>query len=387
VIVPITAVLLGWTLWGLIQVRRAKWVVYRKIVPVSRWCGPLLRLHQDLDDSITRIHAEIEQTSLSWQRLIVLVATVAVVAYWQWNSLRGIEPEPEPSGIISTLLLPFDNFHWWFAIWGIMLLGTLILSSYQLYKIWKGLWSLLHRLENTSMKEAFRSLGRDEGVSIKIWDLGKAKMRFSELFLAIKCLRKIYGGKVASAAESRLNEYEAMDFRGKQGTLQMTEELEAQLNLGSYEAVGVLEGNTQIPVNCSTETQLRKYLALRFVTFIRYVLLQMRNLVWFVVYGYFFACLSVKLYPFQGGKSLGDLLGLVFFIVLVILGAMIIGLLRNPMLHLLEDEGANPAGALQVIMHLATVGGVPLLALLAWQFPWVGQIAFSWLRPLWGAVH
>ena len=40
-----------------------------------------------------------------------------------------------------------------------------------------------------------------------------------------------------------------------------------------------------------------------------------------------------------------------------------------------------------VILHLVTVGGVPLLALLAWQFPWIGQIAFSWLRPLWGAIH
>jgi hypothetical protein len=212
-------------------------------------------------------------------------------------------------------------------------------------------------------------------------------MRYSEMFLTVKCLKYIYDTNVASAAESALNEYEATDFRGCQASLEQVEKLHLELNRASYEAMAVLDGSSKVLVDSRLEAELRRYLALRFVTFIRYVLLQMRNLMWFVVYGYFFACLSVKLYPFQGGKSLGDLLGLTFFIVLAMVGAMITGILRNPMLRLLEDKGSNPSGALQVIMHLATVGGVPLLALLAWQFPWIGQIAFSWLRPLWGAIH
>jgi hypothetical protein len=387
VVVPIAAVLLGWTLWGVVQTRRAKWVTFRKIDPISVGIGPISRM---LYDEVANIHSEIGQTSLSWHRMAVLFGTVGLTSWWQWGGLRGLEQEPEVvrvSSCIRQIFFP-NNFHWWFAIWGgIMLLATLILSAYQLYKIWRGLSRLLHRLENTSMKEAFEKLGLDDKVQIKIWDLGKAKMRFSEMFLTVKCLRYISGDVVASTAETALNEVEAEEFRDCQVSLEQAKALHNALNQASFAAIEVLEGMSTVPRDSHQEAELRRYLALRFVTFIRYVLLQMRNLTWFVVYGYFLACLSVKLYPFQGGKSLPDLLGVVFFIVLAMAGVMITGILRNPMLRLLEDRDSNPAGALQVILHLVTVGGVPLLALLAWQFPWIGQIAFSWLRPLWGAIH
>ena len=387
VVVPIAAVLLGWTLWGVVQTRRAKWVTFRKIDPISAGIGPISRM---LYGEVTNIHAEIGQTALSWRRMAVLFGTVGLTSWWQWGSLRGIEPEPEVLRVGSYIRQCFfpNNFHWWFAIWGgIMLLATLILSAYQLYKIWSGLSRLLHRLENTSMKEAFEKLGLDDKVQIKIWDLGKAKMRFSEMFLTIKCLRNISGEGVASTAEAALNEVEVEEFNYCQVNLEQAQALHNALNQANFAAIEVLDGLSTVPPDSHQEAELRRYLALRFVTFIRYVLLQMRNLTWFVVYGYFLACLSVKLYPFQGGKSLPDLLGVVFFIVLAMTGVMITGILRNPMLRLLEDRDSNPAGALQVILHLVTVGGVPLLALLAWQFPWIGQIAFSWLRPLWGAIH
>jgi hypothetical protein len=389
-VVPIAAVLLAWTLWGLVQTRRAKWVAYRKVDPISGGIGPISRRHHDLQSEVAQIHQEIEQTAITWRRLVVLFVAVGLTSWWQWTSLRSLEPEPELHGFLAGLgqvLFP-DNFHWWYAIWGgIMLLATLIFSTYQLFKIWIGLSRLLHRLANTSMKEAFEKLGLDDKVQIKIWDLGKAEMRYSELFLTVKCLRSICGTETASSAEGALNDYETADFKNCQASLEQAKNLHDALTPGIFAAMALLEGSSIVVRDSRLEGELRRYLALRFVAFIRYVLLQMRNLTWFVVYGYFLACLSVKLYPFQGSRSLGDLLGLTFFIVLAMLGVMITGILRNPMLRLLEDKDSNAAGALQVILHLVTVGGVPVLALLAWQFPWIGQIAFSWLRPLWGAIH
>ena len=389
-VVPIAAVLFAWTLWGIVQVRRAKWVAYRKVDPIAPGTGKMSRLHEELQKEIVGIHGEIEQTSIKWPRMLALFVTVILTSWWQWTSLRGLEPDPESRGFIPFLiedLFP-NNFHGWFAMWGgIMLLATLIISAHQLYVIWRGLSRLLHRLENTSMKEAFEKLGLDDKVQIKIWDLGKAKMRFSEMFLTVKCLRYISGDKIASNAEAVLNDYEAAEFRDCQATQDQARDLHIALNQASFAAMHVLEGSSTVVRDSHLEAELRRYLALRFVTFIRYVLLQMRNLIWFIVYGYFLACLSVKLYSYQGGRSLADLLGVTFFIVLAMLGVMMTGILRNPMLRSLEDKGSNPAGALQVILHLVTVGGVPLLALLAWQFPWIGQIAFAWLRPLWSAIH
>jgi hypothetical protein len=69
------------------------------------------------------------------------------------------------------------------------------------------------------------------------------------------------------------------------------------------------------------------------------------------------------------------------------MGMLVKGILRNPMLKRLEDPESNAASALQAFFHLLSVGGFPALALLAWQFPWIGRIAFSWLRPLLSAFH
>jgi hypothetical protein len=57
------------------------------------------------------------------------------------------------------------------------------------------------------------------------------------------------------------------------------------------------------------------------------------------------------------------------------------------MLKRLEDPESNIASVLEPFFHLLSVGGLPALALLAWQFPWIGQMAFSWLRPLLSAFH
>jgi hypothetical protein len=63
------------------------------------------------------------------------------------------------------------------------------------------------------------------------------------------------------------------------------------------------------------------------------------------------------------------------------------GILRHPMLRRLEDPESNIASFVEAFLHLISVGGLPALALLAWEFPWIGRMAFSWLRPLLTAFH
>ena len=110
-----------------------------------------------------------------------------------------------------------------------------------------------------------------------------------------------------------------------------------------------------------TEELGHRHLALRLVTLIRYVLLQMRNLMWFVIYGYFLAVVSVTFYPFQGGKNLSDMLGVIFVIVLVIMAFLVTGVLRNPMLKRLEEHETNMASILEACVHMLSVGGLPAL--------------------------
>jgi hypothetical protein len=300
-----------------------------------------------------------------------------------------------PQLLVYVLLPP--SFEWWFGIWGfVMLLMTVMQTTYQLRKIWNSLDRLLRRLEPTRMKCAFDEIGKDGRVHIKLWDLGKAQLRFDEMTLIIESLRKMERTQESKDAQKALEAYQTTDLNGRQSTETERDKLNETLNVRVKDALKHLGEEDGAEFQCAPSPQilpyqqdptegaaeLDRYLALRLCTLVRYVLLQMRNLMWFVIYGYFLAVVSVTFYPFQGGKNLSDMLGVTFVIVLVIMAVLVTQVLRNPMLKRLEDHESNVGSALQAIFHLVTVGGLPALALLSWQFPSVGQIAFSWLRPL-----
>ena len=71
-----------------------------------------------------------------------------------------------------------------------MLLMTVMQTAYQLREIWLKLARLLYRLESTPMKCAFEKIGKDDRIHIKIWDLGKAALRFDEMSLIIESLMR-----------------------------------------------------------------------------------------------------------------------------------------------------------------------------------------------------
>ena len=185
------------------------------------------------------------------------------------------------------------------------------------------------------------------------------------------------------AAKSAVQAIISADAQGKQATEGQNKDLNEKLNIAMVQACATLDG-TYAGIGGKS---LHLYLALRLVALIRYTLLQMRNLLYFVVYGYMLAAISVIFYPFQGGKSLGELLSLVFAGLLVGIGAILVGIQRNSMLSRLENGSGDGTSYLQIAGHLLTVGGLPALALLASQFPAVAQFAFSWLRPVLGVLR
>jgi hypothetical protein len=420
-VVPIAAILLAWALWAMLQLRRVKWISYRKMDLVTPGvASPKDTLPKLVCDDMIALHGEIEQTTIGLSKVLFVLFFVGVAASWQWSSLRGIEPYSGWGGGLNgeTLaqrlthlpqlafhILAPPSFEWWFGIWGfVMLLMTIMQTAYQLYQMWNSLARLLRRLESTRMKCAFEKIGKDDRVHIKLWDLGKAQLRFDEMALIIESLRRMKRLTDAETAQKALGVYQNGDLQGRQPIQKDRDDLNEALNVCVEDALEQLEEKRAIepqgiggflkslcwrnvePDSDHAE-ELDRYLALRMVTLIRYVLLQMRNSMWFVIYGYFLAVVAVTFYPFQGGKNLSDMLGVTFVIVLVVMGMLVAEVLRNPMLKRLEDRDSNVASVLQACFHLLSVGGLPALALLAWQFPWIGQIAFSWLRPLLSAVR
>ena len=60
---------------------------------------------------------------------------------------------------------------------------------------------------------------------------------------------------------------------------------------------------------------------------------------------------------------------------------------RDPILRRLDHPEGTVGNFLSVASNLIMVGGIPLLAVLASQFPGVADFFFSWVRPLMGASH
>jgi hypothetical protein len=419
-LVPIAAILLAWALWAALQLRRVKFIAHRKADLLTKDVAvPENPLVQSVVKDIETVHKEIERPTIGVLMVLFVLLFVSVIASWQWSTLRGIEPysawgkdDGHVFALIGHIFFP-PSFEWWFGIWGgVMLLMTVVQTAYRLYQVWTHLSRLLLRLEPTRMKCAFARLGKDDRVHIKLWDLGKAEFRFDEMTLIIESLLRMGHPDEAKTAQTTLEKYQNCDLEGRQPTPEDRDELNASLNVCLAEAL------KQLPDKCAEKAreketkgqesvcealrsalckdderpfdragELDRYLALRLVTVIRYVLMQMRNFMWFIIYGYFLAVVSVTFYPFQGGKNLSDMLGVTFVIVLGIMAVLVTAVLQNPMLKRLEDGESNIASVLQACFHLLSVGGLPALALLAWQFPWVGQLAFSWLRPLLSAFR
>ena len=135
----------------------------------------------------------------------------------------------------------------------------------------------------------------------------------------------------------------------------------------------------------SKEDQLQvlyaELLATPYLIFIRSTLLQMRNLLIFVAAGFVMAALAPNVYPFQSRHLIGWIMTsllLVFGIGVAIVWAQID---RDGLLSRITD---TPPGSIETgpfVLRLVAFGGLPLLTVIATQFPSVSHFLFSWVQP------
>jgi hypothetical protein len=129
-----------------------------------------------------------------------------------------------------------------------------------------------------------------------------------------------------------------------------------------------------------------EFIALRYIGLIHYQSAQMKNLVGLLAIGFILALLAVGSYPFLGGRQCVWSLAGIF----VLFGAAVIvsfaQMDRDAILSRLS--GTDP-GKLDwsFVLRVGSYGGLPLLALLASQFPSLGRSLFSWLEPALNALH
>lgn len=129
-----------------------------------------------------------------------------------------------------------------------------------------------------------------------------------------------------------------------------------------------------------------EFVALRYLAFIRYVMLQLRNLLTLLTFGFMAFSLALISYPFQAERLIAWEITVVF----AALGSVVVFVLAetetDATLSRVTNTDAGKLG-LEFFHRLLSYGTLPLLTVIATHFNGVGQLMFSWIQPALRSLH
>jgi hypothetical protein len=299
------------------------------------------------------------------------------------------------------------------------LAALLALGTARFCLSWRILLHVLELLEQHPIREAFDLLPPDHSWS-PIWQQSPRKRSYVALSRAIDCVRNLrqIGAEGPEDGQAPGNlEYLATGLldtvsKGEQVPASLRNAVQESLRDISQNMIDDLErqywsqGASQSLNRMATEENTKdalkatkqdiddkkiylfaqEFVAMRFVAYIRYAMLQLRNLLTFIVFGLVLLTLSLGSYPFQSPQTIGLFLGVAF---IGIGGPIIWAFVEMARDATLSRITHTKAGSLDWEFYLRTASFVvlPVLTLLASHFPSVGQYVSSWIQPALKALH
>ena len=123
-----------------------------------------------------------------------------------------------------------------------------------------------------------------------------------------------------------------------------------------------------------------EFLAIRYVSLIRAVLVNMRYLLMFVSAVFVLSIVAWNSYPFQPRQWIDE----AFTGLLLLMGTGVIWIFvqmyRNPLLSRITDTKANELG-IDFYLRMVTFGTVPVLTWLVYQFPDLASSVLKFIQP------
>jgi hypothetical protein len=129
-----------------------------------------------------------------------------------------------------------------------------------------------------------------------------------------------------------------------------------------------------------------EFVALRYVGLIHYESAQLKNMVVFLTTSFVLLLLSVGSYPFAGRRLFVWKMAAVFLFFGATIAASFAQMARDAVLSRLDRTTVGKLD-LSFLLRLISYGALPLLALLASQFPSLARALVSWLEPALNAMH
>jgi len=138
----------------------------------------------------------------------------------------------------------------------------------------------------------------------------------------------------------------------------------------------------KIYVFVNRETSIaERFLCFVYLNFILTILLRLR---WFAISVagiYILLVLSLTSYPFEPRLAIRSFLILLLLLILFAVGAVYAQVHRDPTLSRITNTNAGELGA-DFWLRISSFAALPVLGLLASQFPAVSNFLFSWLEPV-----
>jgi hypothetical protein len=124
----------------------------------------------------------------------------------------------------------------------------------------------------------------------------------------------------------------------------------------------------------------QKFVALHYSSFILYAVRQIQNLLIFASSGFVLLMISLNCYSIQAPQFVGRFLLILFLILGTVIVSCLVGLEKDPVVSRI---GGSEPGELNTGFYLkiAGYGALPVLSLLASQYPAVSNFLLSWVEP------
>ncbi len=140
------------------------------------------------------------------------------------------------------------------------------------------------------------------------------------------------------------------------------------------------------PDNCLVEIG-NEFIAMRIAAYVRYITLQMKNLMTFMSLGFLLTLLAAISYPFDRPQIIAWAATATLAALLFTVGTVLAQMDRDAILSRMSNSTPGQVRYMAFLKHMLAVGGLPLITVLATLFPAIGKYLFSWAAPIVESLH
>jgi hypothetical protein len=249
--------------------------------------------------------------------------------------------------------------------------------------------SVVDALAVADLKSRISVVGRCESRSKGIWELllllwQKQQPGLVELPRAVGESRTVFveDGRSILASRSEPNRLGRLLFAARDAMLEVVNQLIRFLSADYWRrgADGFKQKKGRPKPELRTFVLAEDLVAMRYYTYVRYVVVELRNLLFFVVLAFSLLFLTFHTYAFRADQAIDWW----FLVLFLILGAGVTAVLYQMELDpiLSHFAGRNPGTVgWSFYLNLLKYGAVPFLTIIGSQVPAVSNVLLRWVQP------